>query len=207
MKSTIRAMSDEWSVRTLDRFVVFWVILWIVLGAATGITLWRAAELGDTLTSSGNTLSAVGLSLQDLSELPLIPDRPGEVGANVQESAAQITLRGHEVKSQMRLLGVLIGIALVGIPVTPIVGLYLPLRLRHSREISRLKRALRDGPGEDELNNWLAARARASLPFEEVTRIARERGGDQSAIQRGLADAELRRLGLRRPAPTPPGSG
>ena len=116
MKSTIRVMSDEWSVRTLDRLVVFWVVLWIVLGAATGITLWRAADLGDTLTTSGNTLTAVGQSLRDLSELPLIPDRPGEVGANVQESAAQITVRGQEVKSQMRLLGVLLGIALVGIP-------------------------------------------------------------------------------------------
>ena len=52
-------------------------------------------------------------------------------------------LRGQEVKSQMRLLGVLLGIALVGIPVTPIVGLYLPLRLRRSREIAGLQRALR----------------------------------------------------------------
>ena len=152
-------------------------------------------------------MTAVGQSLRDLSELPLIPDRPGEVGANVQESGAQITVRGQEVKSQMRLLGVLLGIALVGIPVTPIVGLYLPLRLRRSREISGLQRALRDHPGDDELDNWLAERARASLVFEEVTRIARERAGDHRAIQRGLADAELRRLGLRRPAPTPPGSG
>ena len=76
-----------------------------------------------------------------------------------------------------------------------------------SREISGLKRALRDHPGDDELDNWLAERARASLVFEEVSRIARERAGDRRAIQRGLADAELRRLGLRRPAPTTPGSG
>ncbi len=202
MKPTIRVMSDEWSVRTLDRLVVFWVILWFVLGAVTGITLWRAADLGDTLTSSGNTLTAVGQSLRDLSELPLIPDRPGEVGANVQESAAQITVRGQEVKSQMRLLGVLLGIALVGIPVTPIVGLYLPLRLRRGREIARLRSALRDHPDDPEMDNWLAERARSSLVFEEVSRIAREASGDRRAVQRGLADAELRRLGLRRPTST-----
>ena len=204
MTSTIRAMSDDWSVRTLDRLVVFWAILWIVLGAATGITLWRAADLGDTLTSSGNTLTAVGQSLLDLSELPLIPDRPGEVGANVQESAAQITVRGQEVKSQMRLLGVLLGIALVGIPVTPIVGLYLPLRLRRSRETAHLKQALRDHPDDDELDRWLAERARASLVFDEVSRIVHRGASDERAVQRRLADAELSRLGLRR---TPTSSG
>ena len=207
MTTTLRAMSDPWSVRTLDRLVVFWVALWFVLGAATGITLWRAADLGDTLTNSGNTLTAVGQSLRDLSDLPLIPDRPGEVGADVQKSGAQITLRGQEVKKQMRVLGVLLGIALVGIPVTPILGLYLPLRLRRSREVTRLKTALREHPDDDDLDDWLAERARASLDFEQVTRTAREHHGDQRAVQRSLADAELSRLGLRRPAPTTPGSG
>lgn len=207
MTTTLRAMGDAWSVRTLDRLVVFWVTLWFVLGAATGITLWRAADLGDTLTNSGNTLTAVGQSLRDLSELPLIPDRPGEVGADVQESGAQITLRGQEVKRQMRVLGVLVGIALVGIPVTPILGFYLPLRLRRGREISRLKNALREHPDDDELDDWLAARARASLDFEQVIRTAREHPGDHRALQRSLADAELSRLELRRPAPTTGGSG
>lgn len=206
MTPTLRAMSDERSVRTLDRLVVFWVILWIVVGAAATITLWRAADLGDTLTSSGTTLTAIGQSLRDLSELPLIPDRPGEIGASVQESAAQITVRGQEVKSQMRLLGVLVGIALVGIPVTPILGLYLPLRVRRGREVARLKRALREHPDDDELDHWLAERARSSLVFEEVSRITRRSAGDQRAVQRGLADAELSRLGLRRPRPTTPSS-
>ena len=55
-------MSDERTVHILDRLVLFWVALWIVLGAATGITLWRAAELGDTVSSSGTTLTTVGTS-------------------------------------------------------------------------------------------------------------------------------------------------
>ena len=206
MKSTLRAMNDERSVRNLDRLVVFWVVLWLVLGVATGVTLWRAADLGDTLTRSGNTLTDVGQSLRDLSALPLVPDRPGEVGASVQQSGAEITVRGQEVKSQMRLLGVLLGIALVGIPVTPIVGLYVPLRLSRGREISGLKRALLERPGDEELDRWLAERARASLTYDQVARISREAEGDPATIQRSLADAELGRLGLVRPAATTPGS-
>ena len=200
MKTTLRAMNDERSVRNLDRLVVFWVMLWLVLGVATGVTLWRAADLGDTLTSSGNTLTDVGRSLQDLSALPLVPDRPGEVGASVQQSGAEITVRGQEVKSQMRLLGVLLGMALVGIPVTPIVGLYLPVRLSRRREVSDLKRALLDRPGDDELDRWLAERARASLTYDQVDRISRAADGDRHTVQRSLADAELGRLGLARPA-------
>ncbi len=193
-------MSDARTVRTLDRLVLFWVALWIVIGAATGITLWRAAELGDTVSRSGTTLTTVGTTLRDLSELPLIPDRPGEIGTEVQESAAEITVRGQEVKRQLRLLGVLLGIAVVGIPVTPIVGLYLPLRVRRQREITRLRKSLRAHPDDEALDAWLADRARSALAYEEVERVARENEGDRVSVSRALADAELRRLGLRRPS-------
>ncbi len=193
-------MSDERTVHILDRLVLFWVALWIVLGAATGITLWRAAELGDTVSSSGTTLTTVGTSLRDLSELPLIPDRPGEVGAEVQKSAAEITVRGQEVKRQLRLLGVLLGIAVVGIPVTPIVGLYLPLRIRRRREVTRLRESLRTHPEDEALVAWLADRARGTLAYEEVERLTSDSGGDPGRISRALADAELRRLGLRAPS-------
>ena len=193
-------MSDARTVRTLDRLVLFWVALWIVIGVATGITLWRAAELGDTVSRSGTTLTTVGTTLRDLSELPLIPDRPGEIGTEVQDSAAEITVRGQEVKRQLRLLGVLLGIAVVGIPVTPIVGLYLPLRVRRQREITRLRESLRAHSDDAALDAWLAHRARSTLAFEEVERVTRENQGDRVSVCRALADAELRRLGLRRPS-------
>lgn len=199
MQSTLRAASDQRTVHTLDRLVVFWVALWIVLGAATGITLWRAADLGDTVASSGASLSTVGESLRDLSKLPLIPDRPAEIGKTVQESGAEISQRGTEVKSQLRLLGVLLGIAVVGIPVTPILGLYLPLRLRRRREVSRLQRTLAEHPDDPRLDQWLAERAKASLVYEDYERIVNDAEGDRSTAIRSLADAELHRLGLPRP--------
>lgn len=206
MQSTLRAISDQRALRALDRLVVFWVVLWVVLGIATGITLWRAADLGDTVSRSGSSLTTIGESLRDLSDLPLIPDRPGEIGTEVQGSASEITARGQEVKRELRLLGVLLGIAVIGIPVTPIVGLYLPLRLRRRREVAQLRRTLRDHDGEEALDRWLAERARGSLVFEDVARIDADSGGDRQAATRALADAELARLGLRRASTTASGS-
>ncbi len=197
-------MSDQRALRSFDRLVVFWVVLWVVLGVATGVTLWRASELGDTVSNSGRTLGTVGKSLSDLSDLPLVPERPGEIGEEVQTSGAEITARGDEVKRELRLLGVLLGIAIIGIPVTPIVGLYLPLRLRRAREVKQLRRSLRAHGDDPGLDRWLAHRARGALTYEEVAQIESAAGDDPRRGDRALADAELRRMGLRRPAPSTP---
>lgn len=203
MQTTLRATTDQRTVHTMDRLVVFWVALWVVLGVATGVTLWRAADLGDTVASSGTSLNTVGEGLRDLSKLPLIPDRPAELGKTVQKSAAEITQRGGEVKSLLRLLGVLLGIAIIGIPVTPIVGVYLPMRLERAREIDQLKRTVAEHPADARLDQWLAERAKASLVYEDYERIVDDARGDRTKALRDLADAELHRLGVPRPRPSP----
>lgn len=189
MSSTVRLTTDPRSVRTLDGAVVFWCVLWCVLGVWTGVTLWQAADVGDTISTSGNTLATVGRGLEGLSDLPVIGERPAEVGAEVTGSANDIVARGGEVKGQLRLLGVFLGIALVGIPVTPVLGLYLPLRVRRAREIAGIRRQLADHHDDPGFDRWLADRARASLPYSDVAGLD----------DRGLADAELARLGLSRP--------
>lgn len=193
--SSLRVATDHRTVRLLDGVVVFWVVLWCVLGVWTGVTLWQAADVGETITASGESLSAVGDGLQGLSDLPVVPERPGEIGRSVSEAAIDITARGAEVQGQLRLLGVFLGIALVAIPVSPVVGLYLPLRVRRSREESGIRRSLREHGEDPGFDRYLADRARTWLPYAEVVRL-----GDGS--DRRLADAELARLGLPRPVPT-----
>ncbi len=142
MSTTIRVAADHRTLRLLDAAVLFWVVLWVVIGAWTGVTLWRAADVGDTVASSGRSLVSVGEGLQSLSAVPLVGDRPAEIGTEVTETAGEISERGDEVKGQLRQLGVVLGIAVVGIPVTPVVGLYLPLRLRRGREVAGIRRHL-----------------------------------------------------------------
>lgn len=198
----VRGVTDHKTVRLLDSAVLFWVVLWTVLGVWTGITLWQAADVGTTISASGRSLDAVGSSLQSLSEVPVIGERPGELGAEVSATAVDITARGTEVRGQLRLLGVFLGIAIVGIPVTPILGLYLPLRVRRGREVAGIRRQLRahgDAPG---FQRYLAGRARSWLTYDDVLRLEAEDQDDGSG-ERRLADAELSRLGIARRAADP----
>lgn len=209
VSTTIRVAADHRTLRLMDAAVLSWVVLWIAIGAWTGVTLWRAADVGDTVASSGRSLVSVGEGLQSLSAVPLVGERPAEIGADVTETADEISARGGEVKGQLRQLGVVLGIAVVGIPVTPIAGLYVPLRLRRGREVAQIRRHLAEHDDDPRYDRYLADRARASLPYDTVATLdpspddaSSGRTPEQArATHRVLADAELARLGIRRPSP------
>lgn len=197
MNQTIRVAADHKTIKLLDGAVLFWVVLWCVLGVWTGITLWQAADVGDTISSSGRSLSSVGDGLQSLSGVPVVGEKPGQVGEDVSAAAVDITSRGGEVKDQLRLLGILLGISVVGIPVSPILGLYLPMRVKRGREVRGIKRQLRRHGDDDAFDHYLADRARASLPYDVVARL--DPTPEHRDADRALADAELARIGVRRP--------
>lgn len=197
MSTTIRVAADHRTLRLLDAAVLSWVVLWCALGAWTGVTLWQAADVGETIASSGRSIGAVGEGLQGLADIPLVGERPGEIGADVTSTAGEITARGGEVQGQLRQLGVLLGIAVVGIPVTPIAGLYVPLRVRRGREVARIRRDLAAHGDDPRYDRYLADRARASLPYDTVATL--DPSPETHEADRLLADAELARLGVRRP--------
>ncbi len=197
MQTTLRVAADHKSLQLLDAVVLFWVALWIVLGVWTGVTLWSAADVGDTISSSGRSLASVGDGLESLAGVPVVGEKPASVGADLQSSAVDITARGAEVKGQLRQLGVLLGIAVVGIPVTPILGLYVPMRLRRGREVRSIKRQLAEHGDDAGFERYLADRARSSLPYDAVATL--DPSPEHSDVDRELADAELVRLGIRRP--------
>ena len=189
-------------MRTWDGLVLFWVVLWVVLAAWTGLTLWRTADTGDTISSSGVALHSVGQSLRDLADLPLVPDRPGEIGGEVVTTADQITERGQEIKSQLHQLALLLGIAIAGISIAPVLGFYVPLRARRHREVVRLRAEIGRWPDDEGLDRYLAERARRSLSYDEITRLVADPAEPrlESEDVRRLADAELERLAVRRPS-------
>jgi len=81
-------------------------------------------------------------------------------------------------------------------PTTPVLGLYLPLRWARRRETAELRRSM-SRHGRD---RYLAERALQTMPFTTVHALV---GDPWKAIDEGrtasLADAELDRLGIRRP--------
>ena len=186
--------ADPATLRLLDSAAVAWLVLWVTLGAWTGWTLWQVSDLGDTVTTSGRAIASAGEALTAVANVPVIGEKPGEVGAQTLEAGREIAQRGQVVKGQLRQLGVLLGLSIAFIPVTPILGLYVPLRIARRREVRRVQRAVSQGRTSD-VDRLLADRARLSLPFDRMVEV-RTSATDEADEDRLLADAELRRLGL-----------
>lgn len=203
MALSIRS-TDARTLSLLDGLVATWFVLWLVVGAWSGITMWQLSGLGDTVTSSGRAIGSAGEALQSLDAIPVVGDRPAEVGRRSAAAGAEIATRGHDVKGQLRRLSLLLGLSIGLIPTTPVAGLYLPLRLARRREVRELRRALRHHGEDPGLDRYLAQRALRELSYVETRTLV---GADGPALDatvldvpylRPLADAELRRLGLSR---------
>ncbi len=191
--------ADESTIRVLDGLVLFWLVFWVVLGAWSAVTIWQVSGIGDTITTSGRALDSAGTALTKVGKVPVVGDSAGALGADVSTAAADISVRGQDVKGQLRQLALMLGIAIMAMPTTPVLGFYLPLRVARRREISGLRIALAEHPDSAGLDRHLAERALANLSFTEISAITDDpwRDLDDGAL-RPLADAELRRLGVRR---------
>ncbi len=199
MRATI-STADESTIRVLDGLVIFWLVLWLFIGAWSAVTIWHVGDIGDTISNSGRALETAGTALTKVGSVPIIGDEAGELGNEVVTTAGDVASRGQEVKGQLRQLAVMLGLSIIVMPTTPVVGMYLPLRLARRREISGIRQALAQHGGDARLDRYLAERALDHLPFTSVRSLSPDPWRD---IAEGkatkLADAELERLGLRRP--------
>ncbi len=196
MSQPIRT-ADESTIRLLDGMLIAWLVLWLAVGIWSGYTIWQLSELGDTVSTSGRAIGSAGEALQSLESIPVVGERPGELGREAVTAGAGIDARGQEVESQLRQLSVLLGLAICLIPTTPVAGLYLPLRLGRRREVRSLRASLLQHEGDAGFDRYLAERALRTLPYADVQALV---GDPWLAIDQGrsrvLADAELSRLGL-----------
>ncbi len=199
MVQTIRT-SDASTIRLLDSLVGFWFVLWLVVGGWAGYTMWNLSELGDTVTSSGESIHSTGQALESLGGVPVVGERTLDLGKEVSTTGADIADRGQQVRSQMRQLSLLLGLAIALMPTTPVLGLYVPLRLSRRRDLRSLEEALRSSDSDPAMDRYLAERAIRSMSYAEVAALV---GDPWRAVDEGrsrpLADAELARVGLRRP--------
>lgn len=191
--------ADEATVRRLDGLVVLWLVLWLTIGGWAGYTMWQVSGLGDTVSISGRAIGSAGDALESLGEVPVVGDRTAELGGEVTAAGDDVVLRGQKVQSQLRQLSVLLGLAIALLPAAPVLGLYVPLRNARRRDVGEVRR-LMDASGDAAVTNrYLAERAVRRLPFGVVQEVEAD---PWTALTQGrtgpLADAELRRLGLRR---------
>ncbi len=191
--------ADTSTIRLLDGLIGFWLMFWLIIGAWSGITLWQLSELGDTVSNSGEAIGSAGEALTVVGNVPVVGDRPAELGSEVTATGADIVERGQQVKYQLHQLALLLGLAIALMPTTPVLGLYLPLRMARRHETRELRDALASHQDSDGFDRYLAERAVRSMSFAAVHDLV---GDPWEAMAQGrarpLADAELARLGIAR---------
>ena len=188
------------AVAAWDGIVAFWVVFWLVVGAATGYLIWQLTGLSLGVVEAGRALDTAGRALQDLSGTPVIGERTGELGNRVTETAASVRAGGESSMTSLRGLSVLIGVAVSLGPLSPVLLVYLPRRLAWRREVREVQAALDTAHSHDAAVQQLARRAVHNLGLLELLTISPDPEGDIAAGRaRELARAELQRLGLALP--------
>ena len=195
--------------RFVSVLVVLWMVLWLVVGVITALQVRQLTDVSDSLVESADALDVAGTALQDIGRLPLVGERPESLGNEVRETAQEIDRAGTASRETVRTVSVLLGLALVLIPIVPVVAIYVPLRRAGDRERRAVKRALAGSPHDQRLEEFLAHRAVHNLPYDTLRHVTADPWGDlRRGAFRRLANAELTRLGLasrRRPDQGPTG--
>lgn len=116
-----------------DAVVAAWCLIWLGLGAWVGYDLWQLADVTTTVANAGTTLHTIGDTLHQLSSVPFVGSRVGHAGDQITQTARQITQTATGDRPLVHQLAVLLGFAVGIIPLTPVLGWYLPTRLRRAR--------------------------------------------------------------------------
>ena len=186
----------------LDVAVVAWVLGWVWVGIVVHDGTRALAEPGQRAASSATRLSdSMTDAGQYLDDVPLVPGGVTAPFDKASDAADEIAVAGRASVRAVERLAFWLGVGIAAIPILLVALRYLPRRVRWVVEASAGQRFV-DGPADLEL---FALRAMAHQPLHVLARITDDpagawRRGDQAVVAR-LAELELRKAGLRAPAP------
>jgi hypothetical protein len=169
------------------------VLVWHDIGAQAGLAT-DVIKVGAAVRQTGDALGVVG-------GLPLVGGQIGSFADRIKAVGAEVESSGQDSRDAAERSAAVAGLAVGLLPAAMVLLLYLPVRLRWRRDVAAVAAALPGAAGDPALDAYLARRALASLSWAELRAVTPDPSG---AVARGdcraLADAELARLGLRRPA-------
>ena len=188
------------AVRWLDLGVVVWIVVW----AALGVLIWHdvkaQAQLSADVIKIGTAVRDTGEALGVVGDLPLVGDRIGEFAGEIERMGAEVEASGQESRAGILRAAVVAGLGVGILPAALVLLLYLPARIRWRRYVGAIAAALPGSAGDTGFEQYLARQAVGVLPWDELRAVSADPWGDiASGDVRALADAELDRLGLRRP--------
>lgn len=125
--------------RLLDLLLVAWVVGWGVLAYQVGAEVRGLADLSETVTETGIAVRESGEALGSLSGLPFVGDRVGEPAERIERAGQNAVESGRATRESIETLSILLAIAIGGIPLVAVLGIYMQLRRQQAEP--------RAGPG------------------------------------------------------------
>lgn len=188
------------SVRWLDAGVIVWVVVWAVLGGLVWQDITAQTRLPADVIKIGSAVEDTGQALGVVGGLPLVGDRIGSFADRIEQLGAEVVTSGETSRDSIRRVAVIAGVAVGVLPAAMALFLYIPVRTRWRRTVRSVAEALTSSSGDPGFEQYLARRAVDALSWDDLRAISPDPWGAVAAGDfQALADAELRRLGLRRP--------
>jgi hypothetical protein len=194
---TVPAFMSARAMRALEVILVLWAGFWIGLAVYTGYEVSALRTLSGTVVKSGAAVESSGKALEAIGSVPFVGGRVEGLAAQAVVAGRSAQVSGRSSRSTIDQLAILLGIAIGLIPTVPLLSLYVPLRRSWKRDRDAVSLAVQRWDGEPGLEEFLAGRALAHLPYHELRELG-EDGGQAFEDRHRLAAAELRRLGLDR---------
>ncbi|MFD0487500.1 hypothetical protein ACFQ0O_11260 [Saccharopolyspora spinosporotrichia] len=167
---------DHRAVRRFDIAAALIAALFVALGVLVAVQLWALSRLSASLFDASSALDQAGRGLSMVRVLPLIGDEIARLADSIQATATSVHAEAVRVRSNIRVLAVVVGVAVALVGLVPLALIYLPFRILRMRALAKLAGRL-DGPADPMLVEQLAWCALARLPFEELRQITRSPGG------------------------------
>jgi hypothetical protein len=196
-----QVFSSARMVRTTDIGIAVWIAVWLVVGVLVWHDIGAQAGLATDVIKVGGAVRQTGDALGVVGGLPLVGGQIGGFADRIKAMGAEVETSGQDSRDATRRVAVIAGLAAGLLPTAMVLLLYLPVRLRWRRDVAAVAAALPGAAGDPSLDAYLARRALASLSWPELCAVTPDpQGAADRGDCRALADAELARLGLHRPA-------
>jgi hypothetical protein len=199
------SLGDRRSIRILDALAVVWICLWIGIGYVVFHEVRGLSSLSGTVVLAGRAIDATASTIASLAGIPLVGTQVGDLARQAQEAARSAIANGESSRENIDRLAILLWIAIAAAPTAPLLVLYGLLREGWRRDVCSLRELAAGARDDPAFDQFLARRALQHLPYRRLRELSDNPWRDiDEGNTRGLADAELARVGLRRPQP--PGS-